>query len=174
MSKNKIQPKIQKENGDMSWTTEKQPGGGMTSNTVALDPKGSPLALRSFNQPYGLLKEKIIWKTNAQTFQERSQPQRRRFFAPGHALCCVCAHANCEGRASKCTQYCANTEWDKVLSWKSQAAGSSEPNPLCSVKVIQAVISRRMSKRMSKWTVCPGRWWRRQPWKCLRTIEMWH
>lgn len=56
MSKNKIQPKIQKENGDMSWTTEKQPGGGMTSNTVALEPKGSPLALRSFNQPYGLLK----------------------------------------------------------------------------------------------------------------------
>lgn len=40
----------------MSWTIEEQPDGGMMSNTVALDPKGSPLALRSFNQPYGLLK----------------------------------------------------------------------------------------------------------------------
>lgn len=33
MSKNKIQPKIQKENGDMSRTTQKQPGSGMKSNT---------------------------------------------------------------------------------------------------------------------------------------------
>lgn len=29
-----IQPKILRENGNLSWTTEKQPGAGMKNNTV--------------------------------------------------------------------------------------------------------------------------------------------
>lgn len=36
----------------------------------ALVPKGCPSALRPFHQPCDLLKEKQVWKANAQTFQE--------------------------------------------------------------------------------------------------------
>lgn len=72
----------------------------------ALVSKGCPSALRPFHQPYDPLKEKQVWKANAQTFQEGPQPQGGIFFAPGCVLFCIYDHTDSGRTASTCTILC--------------------------------------------------------------------